>query len=84
MLCLAGTLMHVTAKKNRRFSDTLSLHFYLAETTRVDQREREIAMIYEQMCWEERLRNDPRVYQCKLTCLIPNGQEEGSYWEPIY
>jgi len=33
--------MHVTAKKNRRFSDTLSLHFYLAETTRVDQRERD-------------------------------------------
>lgn len=29
MLCLAGTPTRLTAKKNRRFLDSLSLHFYL-------------------------------------------------------
>lgn len=82
--------MHLTAKKNRRFSDTLSLHFYLTATTHVHHREREIAMIYEQKCWEERfaiatiLVKVSKKNEWKLTCLIPNGQEEGSYWERIY
>lgn len=72
----------------QRKTDTLSLHFYLAETTRVAHRERDRRDLRanflgraftQQSSWKFR-----SFYQCKLTCLIPNGQEEGSYWERIY